>query len=93
VHFDTDEMIREYTEWMRDNWNHPSVVIWDANNETWGEKALVLFSCRTRRVGWRTRSEPGRRRRGNCRKPVRSFRAVSRSLCRDVYCAGADRKI
>ena len=44
VHFDTDEMIREYTEWMRDNWNHPSVVIWDANNETWdpafGEKII-----------------------------------------------------
>jgi beta-galactosidase len=35
VHFDTAEMIREYTEWMRDNWNHPSVAIWDANNETW----------------------------------------------------------
>ena len=35
VHFDTDEMIREYKEWMRDNWNHPSVVLWDANNETW----------------------------------------------------------
>src|SRR5206468_10609704 len=35
VHFDTGEMIREYTEWMRDNWNHPSVAIWDANNETW----------------------------------------------------------
>jgi beta-galactosidase len=35
VHFDTDQMIREYKEWMRDNWNHPSVVIWDANNETW----------------------------------------------------------
>jgi beta-galactosidase len=35
VHFDSDEMIREYTEWMRDNWNHPSVAIWDANNETW----------------------------------------------------------
>jgi len=34
-HFDTDEMIAEYSEWMRDNWNHPSVVIWDANNETW----------------------------------------------------------
>jgi hypothetical protein len=33
--FDTDEMITEYGEWMRDNWNHPSVVIWDANNETW----------------------------------------------------------
>ena len=44
VHFDSDEMIREYKEWMRDNWNHPSVVIWDANNETWdaafGEKII-----------------------------------------------------
>src|ERR1035437_3475518 len=44
VHFDTDEIIHEYTEWMRDNWNHPSVAIWDANNETWdpafGEKII-----------------------------------------------------
>jgi len=24
----------EYTEWMRERWNHPSVVIWDAQNET-----------------------------------------------------------
>jgi hypothetical protein len=29
-----EELIREYKEWMRDNWNHPSVVIWDATNET-----------------------------------------------------------
>jgi len=35
VRFDADQMIREYGEWMRDNWNHPSVAIWDANNETW----------------------------------------------------------
>ena len=35
VHFDPGQMIVEYKEWMRDNWNHPSVVIWDANNETW----------------------------------------------------------
>jgi len=35
VKFDAGEMIQEYSEWMRDNWNHPSVVIWDANNETW----------------------------------------------------------
>ena len=35
VHFNAAEMIAEYSEWMRDNWNHPSVVIWDANNETW----------------------------------------------------------
>ena len=31
---DADEMIREYKDWMRDNWNHPSVAVWDANNET-----------------------------------------------------------
>jgi len=30
----TGELIRQYSEWLRDNWNHPSVVIWDANNET-----------------------------------------------------------
>jgi hypothetical protein len=32
--YDVDEMIRQYKDWMRDNWNHPSVVVWDANNET-----------------------------------------------------------
>jgi hypothetical protein len=31
---DNAEMIRQYTDWMRDHWNHPSVVVWDANNET-----------------------------------------------------------
>lgn len=44
VHFNTEEMIKEYKEWMRDNGNHPSVAIWDANNETWdpafGEKII-----------------------------------------------------
>lgn len=35
VRFDADEMIAEYKEWMRDHWNHPSQVVWDANNETW----------------------------------------------------------
>jgi hypothetical protein len=35
VHYDAEQMKREYAEWMRDSWNHPSVVIWDANNETW----------------------------------------------------------
>ena len=30
----SDELIREYTEWIQDQWNHPSVVIWDASNET-----------------------------------------------------------
>jgi len=32
--YDLEEMIRQYREWLRDNWNHPSVVVWDANNET-----------------------------------------------------------
>jgi len=31
---DAHEMIRQYRDWMRDNWNHPSVAVWDANNET-----------------------------------------------------------
>jgi hypothetical protein len=36
--YDTKELVTEYTEWMRDNWNHPSVAIWDANNESWMPK-------------------------------------------------------
>lgn len=32
--YDTEEMIRQYKDWLRDNWNHPSIVVWDANNET-----------------------------------------------------------
>jgi hypothetical protein len=28
------ELVKEYTEWMRERWNHPCVVIWDAQNET-----------------------------------------------------------
>jgi hypothetical protein len=32
--YDVPEMIRQYSDWMRDNWNHPSVAVWDANNET-----------------------------------------------------------
>jgi len=32
--WNAEEMIRQYGEWMRDNWNHPSVAIWDANNES-----------------------------------------------------------
>ncbi|MGD0226694.1 MAG: glycoside hydrolase family 2 TIM barrel-domain containing protein [Terriglobia bacterium] len=32
--YSKEEMIQEYKEWMRDHWNHPSVAIWDATNET-----------------------------------------------------------
>jgi hypothetical protein len=27
-------IIPEYTEWLRERWNHPGVVIWDAQNES-----------------------------------------------------------
>jgi hypothetical protein len=29
-----NHLVREYTEWMKERWNHPCVVIWDAQNET-----------------------------------------------------------
>ena len=29
-----DSLVGEFTAWMRDRWNHPCVVIWDAQNET-----------------------------------------------------------
>lgn len=28
------DLAGEYTQWMRERWNHPCVVIWDAQNET-----------------------------------------------------------
>ena len=32
--FNTPELVDEFSRWMRDSWNHPSVAIWDASNET-----------------------------------------------------------
>lgn len=29
---------QEYERWMKERWNHPSVVIWDAQNETWWDE-------------------------------------------------------
>ncbi len=29
-----ESLIREYSEFMRDHWNHPSMALWDAANET-----------------------------------------------------------
>lgn len=29
-----DDIVEQLGEFMRDNWNHPSVVLWDASNET-----------------------------------------------------------
>lgn len=30
----SDALVKEYTEWIEERWNHPSVVIWDAQNES-----------------------------------------------------------
>ncbi|MGA3268023.1 MAG: glycoside hydrolase family 2 TIM barrel-domain containing protein [Verrucomicrobiota bacterium] len=35
--YDADETVRQFKDWMADNWNHPSVVVWDAANETRNE--------------------------------------------------------
>ena len=32
--FSTAALIDEFSRWMRDSWNHPSVALWDASNET-----------------------------------------------------------
>jgi beta-galactosidase len=41
-----DEVLSEYKEYVRDNWNHPSLVLWDASNEThWsylGDKVIPV---------------------------------------------------
>ncbi len=29
-----EALTQEYTEWLEEHWNHPSVAIWDAQNET-----------------------------------------------------------
>jgi hypothetical protein len=31
------ELTNEFREWMRESWNHPSIVIWDAQNEIHSE--------------------------------------------------------
>jgi len=32
-----EQIIKEFTEWLQDNWNHPSIVLWDALNESTSE--------------------------------------------------------
>lgn len=28
-----EQILKEFTRWLHDNWNHPSIIIWDALNE------------------------------------------------------------
>jgi hypothetical protein len=39
----SDELAVEYAEWMRERWNHPCAVIWDADNETLNAKTGVAI--------------------------------------------------
>ena len=39
-----DAIAVEYVEWMRERWNHPSVVIWDASNETASEETAAAVA-------------------------------------------------
>ena len=60
----TEKIIPEYIEWMRERWNHPCVVIWDGQNESFTDqtgKAIAAvrkldLSKRPWENGW---SEPG----------------------------------
>ncbi|MCK5655297.1 MAG: discoidin domain-containing protein [Candidatus Aureabacteria bacterium] len=39
----TETQIRkEFTQWLYDNWNHPSIIIWGAVNETNDDKSKML---------------------------------------------------
>ncbi len=65
--FDADELAAEYAEWMRERWNHPCVVIWDACNETRVQQTGAAirkvrgldFSSRPWDNGWSPPVEPG----------------------------------
>jgi beta-galactosidase len=62
-----DRLEQEYTEWMRERWNHPSVVIWDAQNETISPETGAALSAvrhldlsgRPWDNGWGPPQEPG----------------------------------
>ncbi len=51
VELKADELAREYTEMMQQDWNHPSVVIWDASNEN-----VAGLNDETGKAVWRVRN-------------------------------------
>ncbi|MEW6237289.1 MAG: glycoside hydrolase family 2 TIM barrel-domain containing protein [Candidatus Omnitrophota bacterium] len=63
----SEAIAKEYTEWMQERWNHPCVVVWDAQNESVTEetgKALnavrhLDLSQRPWDNGWGTPQAPG----------------------------------
>jgi hypothetical protein len=63
----TDELANEFREWMQERWNHPSVVLWDASNETHDPEIAPAIrkvrdldgSHRPWDNGWNTPIDPG----------------------------------
>jgi hypothetical protein len=63
----SDELAREYSEWLHERWNHPCVAIWDACNETLDPKTgaafkqvrAMDFSNRPWDNGYSPQQEPG----------------------------------
>lgn len=61
------QLVSEFPEWMRERWNHPSVVIWDAQNESRGEETGAAIravrdldlSKRPWDNGWGLPQDPG----------------------------------
>ncbi|MCR4413557.1 MAG: discoidin domain-containing protein [Thermoguttaceae bacterium] len=58
----------EFTEWMRERWNHPCVVIWDAQNETTDDAVVAATLMAVRGLdlsnrpwdnGWGAPQKPG----------------------------------
>lgn len=65
--FDAEELAREYAEWMQERWNHPCVVVWDAQSETRAEETgraiqkvrALDFSNRPWDNGWGPAQDSG----------------------------------
>jgi beta-galactosidase len=46
-HLEANQIVPEYRAWMRERWNHPCVIIWDAQNESaTAETGLALQAVR-----------------------------------------------
>ncbi|MCX7819110.1 MAG: hypothetical protein N2652_07890 [Kiritimatiellae bacterium] len=63
-----ERLAEEYREWMRHRWNHPCVVIWDAQNETPNDSAILQAIAMVRGLdlsdrpwenGWGIAPRPG----------------------------------
>ena len=61
------QLITEYSSWMQERWNHPSVIVWDAQNESWSKETgeainavrKLDLSNRVWDNGWSPPASPG----------------------------------